>query len=114
MLTGSPLLFAMKRVCLPPNPETGDFTQSEFIVRRQPFPAAVCTVEAVARILDLWEPTTIPRGKDFYQTQLLRPLRRICEIQTAWKSEHARKKQLPCQPIEHFNRSEMEIYPTHE
>ncbi|KAF5396851.1 DTW domain-containing protein 2 [Paragonimus heterotremus] len=113
MLTGSPLLFAMKRVCLPSNPETGAFTQSEFIVRRQPFPAAVCTVEAVARILDLWEPNATTRDKDFYQTQLLRPLRRICEIQTAWKSEQA-NKQLFCQPIEHSNRPEVEIYPTRE
>ncbi|KAG5454918.1 DTW domain-containing protein 2 [Clonorchis sinensis] len=87
MLTGSPLLFALKRVCLPPNPTTGDVMPSEFIVRRQPFSHAVCTVEAVARILDLWEPRDPTRSNKFYQTQLLQPLYRICEVQTAWKTD---------------------------
>ncbi|CAH8649971.1 unnamed protein product [Dicrocoelium dendriticum] len=79
MLTGSPLLFALKRVCLPPNPLTGEFDRSQF-VRRQPFSEAVCTVEAVSRILDLWEPPDSSRPTDFYQSRLLRPLHRILEV----------------------------------
>ncbi|CAL8104290.1 unnamed protein product [Calicophoron daubneyi] len=87
MLTGSSYLLSLPKVCLPPDPSTGEFEPSAFVVRRQPFPNAVSTVEAVARILDFWEPHKMGqiRPKNYYRTVLLQPLHRICEVQSAWK-----------------------------
>ncbi|KAA0198844.1 hypothetical protein FBUS_07038 [Fasciolopsis buskii] len=83
MVSGNPVLMALKKVRLPEDRETGMTAPSSFVVRRQPFVGAVSTVEAVARILDLWE--AHPLQPDFYQTTLLRPLHQICEVQSAWK-----------------------------
>ncbi|TPP60884.1 DTW domain-containing protein 2, partial [Fasciola gigantica] len=83
MVCSNPVLTALKKIRLPDNQATGVTEPSAFIVRRQPFVGAVSTVEAVARVLDLWEPR-IPQA-NFYQASLLRPLHQMCEVQGAWK-----------------------------
>ena len=72
------------QICLPPDAATGKVQPSAFIVRRQPSPESVSTVEAVARILDLWEPQPEP---NYYQQVLLKPLHRICQVQRAWAEQ---------------------------